>query len=37
MYLKRKTDDFLAQWKSDPDIKPLIVRGPRQVGKIECT
>ena len=35
MYLKRKTDDFLAQWKSDPDRKPLIVRGPRQVGKTE--
>lgn len=35
MYLKRKTDDFLAQWKSDPDRKPLIIRGPRQVGKTE--
>lgn len=35
MYLKRKTDVFLAQWKSDPDRKPLIIRGPRQVGKTE--
>ena len=35
MYLKRKTDDFLAQWKSDPYRKPLIVRGHRQVGKTE--
>ena len=35
MYLKRKADDFLAQWKSDPDRKPLIIRGPRQVGKTE--
>ena len=35
MYLKRKTDDFLVQWKSDPDRKPLIIRGPRQVGKTE--
>ena len=35
MYLKRKTDDFLAQWKSDPERKPLIIRGPRQVGKTE--
>ena len=35
MYLKRKADDFLAQWKSDTDRKPLIIRGPRQVGKTE--
>lgn len=35
MYLKRKADDFLAQWKSDPDRKPLIIRSPRQVGKTE--
>lgn len=35
MYPKRKADDFLAQWKSDPDRKPLIIRGPRQVGKTE--
>ena len=35
MYLKRKADDFLAQWKSNPDRKPLIIRGPRQVGKTE--
>ena len=35
MYLKRKADDFLVQWKSNPDRKPLIIRGPRQVGKTE--
>ena len=35
MYLKRKADDFLAQWKSNPGRKPLIIRGPRQVGKTE--
>lgn len=35
IYLKRKTDAFLANWKADPDRKPLIVKGPRQVGKTE--
>lgn len=35
MYLGRKIDAFLAQWKADPDRKPLIVRGCRQVGKTE--
>lgn len=35
MYLKRKIDAFLEQWKSDPDRKPLIVKGSRQVGKTE--
>lgn len=31
--LKRKIDDFLLQWKSNPDRKPLIVKGARQIGK----
>ncbi|HAL73647.1 MAG TPA: AAA family ATPase [Clostridiales bacterium] len=35
MYLKRKIDSFLADWKADPDRKPLIVKGSRQVGKTE--
>ena len=35
LYLKRKVDDFLTRWKADPDRKPLIVKGPRQVGKTE--
>jgi predicted AAA+ superfamily ATPase len=35
LYLKRKIDYFLIQWKADPDRKPLIVKGPRQVGKTE--
>ena len=35
LYLKRKIDAFLAEWKSDLDRKPLIVKGPRQVGKTE--
>lgn len=35
LYLKRKIDQFLADWKSAPNHKPLIVKGPRQVGKTE--
>ena len=35
LYLKRKIDFFLSVWKSNPDRKPLIVKGPRQVGKTE--
>lgn len=32
-YLKRKIDGFLSEWKRNPDRKPLIVKGARQVGK----
>jgi len=32
---KRKIDLFLEKWKNDPDKKPLIVKGARQVGKTE--
>ena len=35
LYLKRKIDAFLSEWKANPDKKPLIVKGPRQVGKTE--
>lgn len=35
MYLKRKVDDFLRIWKENPDRKPLVIKGPRQVGKTE--
>lgn len=35
MYLSRKIDTYLNEWKSNPDRKPLIVKGPRQVGKTE--
>lgn len=35
MYLKRKIDLFLCEWKSDSDRKPLIIKGSRQVGKTE--
>ncbi len=35
LYLKRKIDSHLISWKENPDRKPLIVKGPRQVGKTE--
>ena len=35
MYLKRKLDDFLLEWKKSADRKPLIVKGARQIGKTE--
>ena len=35
VYLRRKIDTFLQDWKDNPDRKPLIVKGPRQVGKTE--
>lgn len=35
LYLKRKIDSYLKEWKADADRKPLIVKGPRQVGKTE--
>lgn len=34
-YLRRKIDDYLVSWRNTPDRKPLIVKGPRQVGKTE--
>ena len=33
MYLKRKADEYLEAWYKNPDRKPLIVKGARQVGK----
>ncbi len=35
MYIKRKVDAFLREWKSDPNRKPLIIKGARQIGKTE--
>lgn len=35
MYMSRKADRFLEEWKQDHDRKPLIVKGSRQVGKTE--
>ncbi|MDE5716144.1 MAG: DUF4143 domain-containing protein, partial [Lachnospiraceae bacterium] len=34
-YLKRKIDIFLEEWRQDESRKPLIVKGPRQIGKTE--
>ncbi len=33
--LRRKIDDKLLAWKLDPEHKPLIVKGARQIGKTE--
>lgn len=35
MYYRRKIDDYLINWKTDPAHKPLIVKGARQIGKTE--
>lgn len=35
MYLARKVDAFLKDWNNNTDRKPLIIKGPRQVGKTE--
>ena len=32
-YIKRNIDKVLEEWKIDPDRKPLLIRGARQVGK----
>lgn len=34
-YLRRKIDSYLKQWVSDEYRNPLIIKGPRQVGKTE--
>ena len=34
-YLKRKVDKVLDDWRAEPGRKPLVVKGPRQVGKTE--
>lgn len=31
--LRRKIDGDLIQWKNNPDRKPLIIKGARQIGK----
>ena len=37
MYLKRKIDEFLLNWREDTLHKPLIIKGARQIGKTEST
>lgn len=37
--LRRKVDSYLINWKNNPDRKPLIIKGARQIGKtlsIKC-
>ena len=36
IYLKRKIDNFLEEWKNKTDKKPLIIRGARQIGKTKA-
>ena len=31
--LRRKVDTYLKDWKNNPDRKPLIIKGARQIGK----
>lgn len=31
--LRRKIDDYLINWKKNPDRMPLIIKGARQIGK----
>ena len=33
MYLRRKIDKYLVEWKHSTEHKPLIVKGARQIGK----
>ena len=35
MYLKRKIDDYLIQWRKKENKYPLIIKGARQIGKTE--
>ena len=35
IYMDRKIDIFLREWKNNSAKKPLIVKGPRQIGKTE--
>ena len=35
LYLRRKFDTLLADWKTREDRLPLIIKGARQVGKTE--
>ena len=31
--LRRKVDSYLMAWKNNPDRKPLIIKGARQIGR----
>ncbi len=34
-YLRRKIDWYLEAWRQDEGRKPLVIKGPRQIGKTE--
>lgn len=34
MFLRRKVNDFLAEWKNSANRMPLIIKGARQIGEI---
>lgn len=36
LYLKRRFDCYLVDWKANPKHLPLIIKGARQVGKTAC-
>ena len=33
MYLKRKIDEYLLEWKEKEERLPLIIKGARQIGR----
>ena len=35
IYLKRKIDSFLLNWRKEESRMPLIIKGARQIGKTE--
>lgn len=35
MFLRRKVNDYLVEWKNKQDRMPLIIKGARQIGKTE--
>ena len=35
MYLRRKIDEYLLEWKKNEERLPLIIKGARQIGKTE--
>lgn len=33
VYLKRKVDTFLEEWRENPDKKPLMIKGRVRLGR----
>lgn len=36
MYIERNIDSYLLSWNKNPERKPLIIKGARQIGKTEA-